>query len=306
MNNFIKPVAACVTLIALSVSSYAIKSEQVDSIEIYPIVNNFKQEQIGSESALQTITLQNNTESAESLAISIKGPNASQFAIDSTTCTASLAANTDCTIDVKFKPTRFGSMLAYVDTGNGLAAFLSNDEDYKMGAKRRFPATLMGLKVSNGSTVVDITDEALDAGTTYTFEWTLLGYGEKYKSEVQFFACGESLPIVDNKCWTDPEVTSLIDAAPTPKNQNYWRYFDHKATIFTFSQSLTVPSSSLLSGENFIGLRFFYQADADIKDDKTPVSLIIPGNAKNVATDVSSKTGSVGNNGRRMFIKVTN
>lgn len=315
MKITLKSVVLGLGLLLCQALVHGAPSTQNAEVSIAPAVNIFDQVQIGSESANRVITITNHalTPVTVTSAPVIAGLNASQFTLKSTTCGSGalvLNQNASCEVQVTFSPVRFGSQTAYVEvptnlgSGATFVAFLSNDEDRQMEARRRFPAVLMGLNVLNGGTEVDITSTALAADTAYTLQWTLLGYDPQYKSQADFFACGTSEPGEGDACWAS-SVETVSDDAPSTGSQNYWRYYDQNATLYTFSQSFTIDSADLDVGDNYVGLRFFYQGGVDVNDPaKPPVSLILPGNIDNIATSGAAKTGYIGTTGRLMFITV--
>ena len=110
------------------------------SLTISPAGVNFGSQQVGAASNPQAVTIQNNGQSPVTIeSIVTVGGHSGDFATDSG-CLGSLAANSNCTLHVTFKPSATGQRnatlaitnnasgnpLAVALTGNGLAGSLAN------------------------------------------------------------------------------------------------------------------------------------------------------------------------------------
>lgn len=309
---------SCAFFTAVNVS--AVDSQPNDDLTIYPVMNHFGTVQLGSDSTASVITVTNNTGASVTItsAPNLSGPDADQFSIASTTCGASLANGSSCEVNVTFSPIKFGSKMAYLNIGTNVAgtpnltAFLSNDEDIASEAQRRFPPVLTEVKVLQGATEVDLLTTALTSGQTYTIEWKLLGYDDVYASYPAFFDCGATAPSVSSTCGNDfvNRVTTIASADITDDTgveQNFWRYQTEKARYYSFSQTFTVAASDLTggAGEYYMALRFYYKNSIDISANSSAISLIAPANIAGIGKEVADKSGHIGNDGRRLFIRVS-
>ena len=96
---------------------------------VSPTLLNFGNQKQQTTSAAQTVTLSNTgTATLTISSIAIGGPNAGDFS-RTTTCGATLAAGSNCTISVKFKPTKKGARtatLTITDNSNAVATSQQN------------------------------------------------------------------------------------------------------------------------------------------------------------------------------------
>jgi hypothetical protein len=82
---------------------------------------NFGTVKVG-HSSTQSVTLSNPGTTALNITnVSVTGPNAPDFAKNSTGCPGSLAPNTSCTISVTFTPSAKGSRSAYLSLSDNAA-----------------------------------------------------------------------------------------------------------------------------------------------------------------------------------------
>lgn len=318
--KIIKKAVLFASLAMLLNTAYAVDSQENKDLRIYPVMNHFGITQLNSDSAITTITVENNTGNSVTItsAPALAGTHIDQFKIASTTCGASLASGSSCTVDVTFSPTSVGSKLAYVSIGTNvtgtetLTSFLSNDEDITAEAQRRFPAVLSKVQVLTAAgAAVDVSTTPLNVGDTYTLKWRLLGYDDAYATYPAFFNCGQAIPTTS--CATDfANRISSIDAIDIVNNsgaaQGLWRYASVSAKNYDFTQTFTITSADVnnVSGISYIALRFYQKNAVDIAAGNEAISLIAPSNIIGFSGDpATAKSGYIGNDGRRLFIQVS-
>jgi hypothetical protein len=80
------------------------------TVSVTPPSNNFGNQRVGTTGPTQTFTIKNTGTNTLTIAsVHLGGSDAAQFTASNNTCTAPLAANATCGIDVAFAPTTYGS-----------------------------------------------------------------------------------------------------------------------------------------------------------------------------------------------------
>jgi len=261
----------------------AATSAQDPDIAVTPVVRLFPVTALGGESAPAsfTITNSNATQTRTLGALSLSGPDASQFALDAAPCSgASLAANGgSCTVSVKFRPTSRGSKGAMLlipsdapDTP-AIAAFVTNAEEAASEARRRMPPVLTSVSIP----------DTMAPGATYSLTWSLEGYHEDYTSYMVLFDCTG----VASDCGANygdasrfAESDNGHSVSVTAGNWQFSGVSDHR---FNYSWSFKVPDrredgTDWPAGGTDIVVRFYCKDDIDQERNRGSVSLMIPGN----------------------------
>ena len=96
-----------------SPQSVALSGSGMVTMAVSPTSYAFRDTQVGSK-ATKEITVQNFQTKPVSLTESFGGANARDFSVTGGTCTATLAAKSDCSIVVTFAPTAAGTDLAFI------------------------------------------------------------------------------------------------------------------------------------------------------------------------------------------------
>src|SRR5206468_8045152 len=106
------------TLVASNgvINSAALHGTGVGSLSLAPVTQNYGNVAVG-QSLDATFTVANTTTSPASLATTISGANAAEFARIGGSCSTSLAVNNSCTIIVRFAPASGGSKVATLSAG---------------------------------------------------------------------------------------------------------------------------------------------------------------------------------------------
>jgi hypothetical protein len=95
-------------------------------LSISPTAKAFGSTTVGQTSAAETFTISNTGDAtAGPLTPSLTGGNASEFAIDSTDCSA-LAAGASCTVNVRFNPANLGARTTTLSVGGVPGGTVSN------------------------------------------------------------------------------------------------------------------------------------------------------------------------------------
>jgi hypothetical protein len=148
------------------------------TISLSPTSLAFGNQQVGTTSVTQTVTVNNSSSSALAISsINVSGANASAFA-QTNTCSASLAANTSCSIKVTFAPSAVGAETATLIvnsaqsvtlTGTGIAA--------PSGSSGNFTITpaATGVSVIQGATAVFTFSVTPNAGAKDAIAFTCSG-----------------------------------------------------------------------------------------------------------------------------------
>jgi hypothetical protein len=93
----------------------------LEGIAINPTGLVFAPQTLGTKSQTQTITLVSGVSPVNITSVSLAGPNSGDFAIESNTCGAMLAANSQCTISVSFTPGAEGNRTASISIVDNVA-----------------------------------------------------------------------------------------------------------------------------------------------------------------------------------------
>ncbi len=251
---------------------------QIDTeLSIYPSITHFGSVILGQKSTATAVTV-TNEHATDVLTLGttrITGSGAEQFKMINDNCSGqALPVGENCSVSVVFSPTQFGSKMAMLEVPTSdvetpvLVAFLSNDEDSKKQAERRLPPVLSSLTIP----------ETMDADTTYTLQWSLLGYHEGYDSVIALFDCtGKAVNTCGSSARDNFANSGLIqpDAIVT---SNTWSYAGETAKEMQYSFSFK-PSEfkSFADGDTDIVVRFYRKNTMDSAAQIPSMSLLIPG-----------------------------
>jgi sugar lactone lactonase YvrE len=135
-----------------------------------PATANFGSQTVGTTGAAQTFTLANTGNVVLTInSISLGGTNASEFAIASKTCGASLAAGTSCTVSVTFAPTAAGSATATLSVSDNASGSPQTSTLTGTGTAAAAPAaTLTPSTLNFGSIETGTKSTAQNATLTNT------------------------------------------------------------------------------------------------------------------------------------------
>jgi sugar lactone lactonase YvrE len=119
-------------------------------IALSPAAAGFPTVAVGGTSPTQTFTLANNSANALSgVTVTMAGANPADFTIESTTCTAALAASSTCTISVASTPTAIGSRSATLTVTDSTPSDLATASLYTLALT---PASATFENVPTGGT----------------------------------------------------------------------------------------------------------------------------------------------------------
>jgi len=163
-----------------------------------PTSLTFAGQAIGATSAAQSTTLNNTGTSALSISgIALAGANASDFALGNT-CGSSLAAGTNCTISVTFKPTASGTRSAAITLTDNATGGTQTVSLSGTGASAAAAVSLSATSLAFGSQPVPITSAAQiitltnTGGTTLNIT-SLTVAGVNASDYTQTGTCGSSI-----------------------------------------------------------------------------------------------------------------
>ncbi len=252
---------------------------QVDSdLSIYPSITHFGSVTLGQQSTATAVTVTNDhtTDVLTLGTSSITGIGADQFKIITDNCSGqALVVGAQCSVSVAFAPTQFGSKLAMLEVPSSdietpiLVVFLSNDEDAKKQAERRLPPVLYSLTIP----------EIMDADTTYTLQWSLLGYHESYSSIVALFDCTGKAANTCGSSAGDNFANSGFIQPDAIVTSNTWSYAGETAKEMQYSFSFKPRDFKNFSdGDSDVVVRFYRKNTMDSAAQIPSMSLLIPGN----------------------------
>ena len=122
------------------------------SVTLAPASVNFGNQNVGTTSASQTLTLTNSqTTAATGLSISFTGADATDFA-ETDNCGTSLAANSSCSINVTFTPGATGSRSATLSVTDSAGTQTSSLTGTGVGTVTLTPASLTYSNQNVGTT----------------------------------------------------------------------------------------------------------------------------------------------------------
>lgn len=271
-------------LSALLLSASLFSTSQVSAndpdLTIQPVVNQFPQVVLGTDSPATTFKIKN-THASNNLTlgtVTLQGTHASEFAVGTQNCTSqTLAPQQECTIDVKYHPTSFGSKMAMLqvvtDAPNTptIVAFLSNDEGNVNQAERRLPPVLFSLNMT----------ETMISTNPYMIEWSMLGYHDSYQSVVALFDCTNKLAGDCGVDFSDNFFNSGLITSTSTTPQPTWTFNGEAAVEHHFEQAFTPDVNGFpqtLSGTYQIVARFYRKNNMDVMSGEPSLSLMIPGN----------------------------
>ena len=209
--------------------------------------------------------------------LAIEGLHASDFSIINDSCSnVVLSANDNCNIQVAFTPQNHGvksAMLHIPYLSTSMDIFLTNYEDIPHNVKRRLAPVIYDVNIS----------EELNASTTYSFNWSLIGYHNGYRSMVVMFDCTN---IPEGECGTSyTSSEKFLESPLIPYDKKIpinWSYRGERGYKFQYSYNATIPDTRAdgsdwsSTGTNVV-VRFYVISNEDDVNLKSSLSVIIPG-----------------------------
>jgi sugar lactone lactonase YvrE len=224
-----------------------------NSVTLSPISATFGDQPTGSTTAPQSFTLTNNSGGAlTGVAISFVGGNTTDFVNASTSCLASLANATSCTINVAFAPMAEGARSSTLtvtssSTTTPTAAVSGTGDTYSLALASD---QLQSVTVTAGQTAtwnLQVTNDATFTGTV-TFvcppELPTLTSCSFTPTTVNFTAPNQTIPFMaslmtTSQTPTKSPVTSALPPMNRPQTPGGWLRFPARgigiATIFAFA-----------------------------------------------------------------------
>ena len=221
--------------------------------------------------------------------MSMIGAHSSEFSILSEDCTSELLKDGDiCNVEVKFEPKSSGvknALLHIPYNDKYINVFLTNYEDTTHNVTRRVTPDMYSIDIS----------EEMNASSSYNLKWSLMGYDSGYKSMIALFDCtdkaeGECATSYDSsEKFLESEMLSTVSTEDTT-----WVYKDKQATKFNYEYNVTIPDtradgSDWNSTGTDIVIRFYVISKEDEDNNKSSLSLIIPGNLTDRYYDTSGR-----------------
>lgn len=252
-------------------------------LAVSPYAYRFGQVELHTRSTTKTFTVQNSGSRPLLMqSSSLEGTHSNEFEIITDNCSGqTLADSAQCTLEAAFHPSSIGSKSALLNITTDdpdetkVAIFLSNHEAPEEEAARRLPPVLSNFAIKDtlGETV-----STLQADTSYTIEWSILGYHQEYQSQIAMFNCTSITD--DTSCGASYSDQSRFMAsgalsthqAPT---DGTWRYGDVDSQEHQYRHTFTTPG---FTQETPIVIRFYRRNHRDQLAGKESLSLIIPGN----------------------------
>lgn len=281
--NVINRLIALLILAVFPLSAYAVKSAESTSISVLPSVYVFKAVDSGSQSSSVEIAVKNISALVLNIgALSLSGDHANQYEITTDACSNSaVAAAGECLVNVRYSPNSRGHKQALLNIPSDsadtpiLQAFLTSREDKYNESSRRLPPVLYNVTIP----------ETMNAGQTYTLEWSILGYHGDYSSLLVMFDCtGEAEGTCGDSYGDASRFFSSGATAPSSTVSAPWSNGSISAKEFEFTTQFT-PS---FAQETDIVVRFYRKNTADKDAGKGSLSLVVPGN---LAQDYYDKEG---------------
>jgi len=237
-----------------------------------------------------TLLLQNKGSSDISVgAISIVGAHDDEFGIVNDGCSSTtLGSDTHCNIGVKFTPKNNGiknALLHIPYDSKFLSVFLTNYEDNAHDVKKRLPPVIYSI----------INTEEMNASISYTIQWSLTGYHDSYKTKVVIFDCSGITNGACGSSYSNSEkfLESSFLTYSSKEDAN-WTYRGQHSSSFNYTYTTTIPANRAngddwnASGTDAV-IRFYVLSDDDEKNNKTSLSLMIPGNISHRYYDTSGR-----------------
>ncbi len=222
----------------------------------------------------------------------LSGIDASSFLINNDNCSnQSLLSSSSCTISASFTPKSIGKKAALLtihtdDPDNeSTSIFLHNDESTSEEAPRRLPPVLSSLHIVDeaGNPV-----ESMKANTTYSIEWSILGYHKNYQSLVAMFDCADIIDettcgsrFSDNNRFVNSGAVS-----PLSVEAGTWQYKSEQSKLFSYRYQFTTPD---VKKSTPIVIRLYRINEKDYNLGGNMLSLIIPGNHAKDYYDTSGR-----------------
>jgi hypothetical protein len=162
-----------------------------------PTSLTFASTNTGSTTAAQVVTLKNTgTATVKLTSETITGTNATSFVKSATTCGASLAAGTSCTVSVEFKPAAAGALTASLSIADNAAG---SPQAVKLnGTGTALSVTVTPTSIAFPANVVGVTSDAQtvtvknSGAATVTLKSIVLG-GTNASSFEEIGTCGTTL-----------------------------------------------------------------------------------------------------------------
>jgi len=246
-------------------------------LSITPVMAHFPQVILGNLSPPMTFRIKNThaTNDLQLYTATITGPHSTQFSLGTDNCSSELLdPGLECTIEVSYLPTSFGSKMAMLqvptDAPNspGLVAFLSNDEDNAKQAERRLPPVLFSLNIP----------EVMDNGSYHPLSWSILGYHDSYKVIIAFFDCTGKAPGTCGANIGENFRSAIINATGTTP-QPGWNFNGEAAVQHHYNYSFDASTFPQVTppGNHQIVVRFYAINNMDSMSQESSLSLLIPG-----------------------------
>jgi len=210
--------------------------------------------------------------------LSIIGAHSSEFDIINDNCDSKLLSDGEsCTVEVGFKPNSSGvknALLHIPYDDKYVNVFLTNYEDATHNVTRRVTPDMYSIDIG----------EKMNASSSYDLKWSLLGYHSDYKAMIVLFDCTDKAEGECAQSYDSDEKfleSGLIE--PISSEDSDWSSHGMKAKIFNYVYTANIPDnredgSSWDSNGTNIVIRFYVISSEDEANNKSSLSLIIPGN----------------------------
>lgn len=232
-----------------------------------------------TSSSSSTLSVKNEGSSSVNVGtISIIGAHSDEFNITSDDCSSStLNADSSCHIEVEFIPNTNGMKNALIKIPHDIDSiyvFLTNYEDNAKNVKKRLAPVIDEVVIN----------ETLNSKSSYDFQWSLFGYHDNYKVIMVMFDCTDSSSGTCGSSYSsDKKFLETPFLSYSSREEATWSYRGQMASKFTYTYSDMIPekrkdgSSWNNSGTNIV-IRFYIVSDEDENNNKSSLSLIVPGN----------------------------
>jgi hypothetical protein len=279
-----------VTFISLLLSG-VLYAESVNTKDFVPS-NSYVVFENSSDAPSVTLTFTNKTGADVDVnSLSLVGTLSDEFNITNDGCSVTTLSDSEsCNVEVKFIPNNDGMKSAllkvpYLSDSEAQYVFLTNFEDTRHNVIKRLAPVVYDVNIS----------EQLDANSSYTLQWSLIGYSKNYQTDIVMFDC---TGIDAGECgasYTSSE--KFLESpllSPMAVESVDWTYHDQNATRFNYSYTATMPETRANgdawdSNGTDIVLRFYVISEEDQANHESTLSLIIPGNLSDKYYDTSGR-----------------